>query len=311
MTRLNRAGKYVLVVCPNPSVDIYAQLENFKKGVPNRIITESRYPGGKGLHVAMALAELGINVKVVGFWGGESGEWLRKTCNAYYPAISFCGPKLSEWSRSCYTFQSSNDFNDTEILGTGPEVSESEFEQLLAIVEEKLPFTTIMALCGSWPKGSPETGYRQLIELATDHQVPSFLDCTGPQLENALTAHPYGIHLNRKELLDFTQVADFEKAMYMIRERCAVAAITDGPRGLHYLTGNGHFRSLAKVDKVISTIGSGDCLLAGVIAGHVQQLNDEDTANLGAACGAANCLRPELGMLYEQDVTLLLKNFKK
>ena len=58
--------------------------------------------------------------------------------------------------------------------------------------------------------------------------------------------------------------------------------------------------------EVHSTIGSGDCLLAGVIAGHVQELETQSMANLGAACGAANCIRPELGMLYKEDVKRLL-----
>lgn len=52
--------KPILVVCPNPSIDTYAWIDGFANGVPNRIKREDRYPGGKGLHVAMALAELVI-----------------------------------------------------------------------------------------------------------------------------------------------------------------------------------------------------------------------------------------------------------
>ena len=59
--------------------------------------------------------------------------------------------------------------------------------------------------------------------------------------------------------------------------------------------------------KVYSSIGSGDCLLAGIIAGHIHQKEDQDIANLGAAAGAANCLRHELGMLRKSDVENLLK----
>lgn len=295
----------VLVVCPNPSIDIYAWVNNFQQGVPNRIKKEERYPGGKGLHVAMALAELGIEVTVAGFWGGEAGQWIQNSCNRYYPSIRFIGPYLTDWSRSCYTFKSEGDFDDTEILGPGPEVSEIEFDQLLTSINEELPSTELIALCGSWPKGSPEDGYRQIIELGHQQDIRSFLDCTGIQLQHALNVKPYGLHLNRKEITDFFGTSDFEETKQKVFDYCEVAAITDGSKGLHYLTRSGAYHSLAKIERVISTIGSGDCLLAGIIAGHIQHLDDQKTAALGASCGAANCLRPELGMLHKEDVQQL------
>lgn len=301
--------KKVTVVCPNPSVDIYAWVDEFALGIPNRIKQEERYPGGKGLHVAMALAELDVEVTIIGFWGGEAGQWIKNACNTYYPKVTFAGPVLPEWSRSCYTFKSSQeDFDDTEILGAGPVISGTDVNQLMAAVEEHLPDTSFLALCGSWPTGSPADGYQQIIELSHQYQVPAFLDCTGVQLKNALSARPYAIHLNRKEVTDFFETDSFDHAKKNILQHCEVAAITDGSRGLHYLTAENALHSLAKVDKVISTIGSGDCLLAGIIAGHVRHLDQQQIADLGAACGAANCLRPELGMLHQRDVEQLLAN---
>lgn len=302
--------KQVIVICPNPSVDIFAWVENFHRGMPNRITREERYPGGKGLHVAMALSELGVGVTVIGFWGGEAGQWLQTACNDFYPAIKFAGPQVKEWSRSCYTFKSTGDFDDTEILGPGPTVSDVEYEQLLEAVEKQLPKAALIALCGSWPKGSPETGYQKIITLAKDHQVRSFLDCTGAPLNHALEAKPYGVHLNRKEITSFYNTTDFEQAKQEMLKSCEVAAITDGARGLSYLTPKQTFHGLARVDTVISTIGSGDCLLAGIIAGHIRQLEPQRIAHLGAACGAANCIRPELGMLYEQDVIRLYQSLE-
>ena len=72
---------HILVVCPNPAVDIYAYIETFGMGIPNRITEEKRYPGGKGLHVGMALTELDFQVTIAGFWGGETGQWIKKSCN--------------------------------------------------------------------------------------------------------------------------------------------------------------------------------------------------------------------------------------
>lgn len=297
--------KQVLVVCPNPSIDIFAWIDSFQYGVPNRVSKELRYPGGKGLHVAMALAELGIPVTVAGFWGGEAGNWIRKACNEYYPSIKFTGPTLNEWSRSCYTFKAQDDFDDTEILGPGPSISKENFDELTGSIARELPGTGIMALCGSWPKGSPDTGYKSIIALGKTHQVPSFLDCTGVQLKNGLSARPFGVHLNRKEITDFYGL-DFDQAKEKLLSECEVAAVTDGSKGLYLMNQTTGVHALTKVQKVISTIGSGDCLLAGIVAGYTQDLPFAEIARLGATCGAANCLRPDLGMLHRSDVDTLL-----
>ncbi|MEP4533974.1 MAG: PfkB family carbohydrate kinase [Cyclobacteriaceae bacterium] len=304
-TKIKGEVKGVLVVCPNPAIDIYAWLDGFKAGVPNRISKEAKYPGGKGIHVAMALAELEVPVTVAGFWGGESGTWIKKTCNAFYPNIDFIGPELKEWSRSCYTFKAIDGFDDTEILGTGPTVSHLDLADLLNSINLALDSYDMMALCGSWPKGSPDDGYAQLISMGKQKGVKSFVDCTGLQLKNALKSKPFGVHLNRKEITEFYKT-DFNRAKENILSDCDVAAITDGSKGLYLLSDEKEYHAVAKVDRVISTIGSGDCLTAGVVAGYLKSLPLNEIAKLGAACGAANCLREDLGMLNRADVEALL-----
>lgn len=166
----------------------------------------------------------------------------------------------------------------------------------------------MMALCGSWPTGSPENGYEEIIRLGKEHHVKSILDCTGVQLRNGLKAQPYGVHLNRKEITEFFHT-DFETAQTEILKHCELAAITDGSKGLYLISSEARFHALAKVEKVISTIGSGDCLTAGVIAGLLKGWKPQQVANLGAACGAANCMREDLGMLYQKDINLLMTQF--
>ena len=295
---------HILVVCPNPAVDIYAYIETFGMGIPNRITEEKRYPGGKGLHVGMALTELDFQVTIAGFWGGETGQWIKKSCNQYYPSIQFIGPELEEWTRSCYTFKSNDTFDDTEILGTGPSITNQDFNALLFSIESILADVDYVALSGSWPKGAPQDGNATIIESCKQVNKPTMLDCTGAQLSNALKVGPTAVHLNRKEITDFYG-CEFDEAKSRILASCEIAAITDGSKGLSLLTKDQEYHSLAKIDHVISTIGSGDCLTAGVVAGLTQSLDLQSVANLGAACGAANCLREDLGVLYKKDVLML------
>ena len=304
---INHNGDYVLIVCPNPSVDIYAWVDDFSTGSTNRIKKEERYPGGKGVHVAMALSELGIEVVLLGFWGSVTGKWIKEECNYYYPKIKCIGPELAGWSRSCYTFKSDSDFDDTELLGTGPEITIENIDRFHKFHDEYLANASTQVLSGSWPKGANGNEYRKMVEKANSLTIPSFIDCTGNQLENVVKENPYCIHLNRSEVTSFTKTDNFETAINKISKNCQVAAITDGANGLYYYNGAETLHSLAKISEVYSTIGSGDCLLAGIIAGNINNDTDQDIANLGAACGAANCLRPELGMLRKSDVEKLLE----
>lgn len=307
---INLKGKYVLVVCPNPSIDIFAWVDNFKMGEPNRIIKEEKYPGGKGIHVAMALAETDVEVVVVGFWGAMAGAWIKKECHKYYPKIRFEGPMVKEWSRTCYTFKeetSDGFFDDTEILGTGPTLNEEDIKAFWGDIKRLMPGAKACVLSGSWPKNSPEDAYERIIRISQGQQVPSFLDCTGAQLENALAARPYCVHLNRSEISTYFNSSNFEEVKAKMLDLCTVAAITDGANGLYYINTEKEIHSLATVENVVSTIGSGDCLLAGIVAGHLNNLSTTAIAKLGAAYGAANCVRKELGMLYKKDINNLFE----
>ena len=118
---------------------------------------------------------------------------------------------------------------------------------------------------------------------------------------------PYCVHLNRKEVISYTEANTLEEALHKMSSVCKVSAITDGEKGLYYKVDDTTLHGLSKIDEVYSTIGSGDCLLAGIVAGHINQLENQEIVELGAACGAANCIRPELGMLHKKDVERLIK----
>ncbi|MEQ8878916.1 MAG: 1-phosphofructokinase, partial [Cyclobacteriaceae bacterium] len=82
----------ILCVCPNPSVDKYVWVKHFTRGKVNRATQEKSFPGGKGIHVAMGVRELGLEVAVLGFWAGASGQWVKEACKSL--GIHCYGPEL-------------------------------------------------------------------------------------------------------------------------------------------------------------------------------------------------------------------------
>lgn len=293
----------VLCVCPNPSVDKYVWLDNFEEKESNRILKEKNYPGGKGIHVAMALRELGESVCLLGFWGGPTGMWIKQQC--LKQGIDCHGPETDEWTRTCITFKMEGKYSDTELLGTGPQISDATLNQFVSTFRKLIPEVACIIMSGSWPHHAPENAYAQLIEIANLAGKKSFLDASGTQLKNALSKHPFTIHINKKEGLALDMGNTPSDIAFALSQYCQFAAVTAGAEGLFYAGNIERFHARCDIKKVYSAVGSGDCLTAGLAFGYLKGMNTKDTAAMGVACGAANCLREDLGMLYRSDVEAL------
>jgi tagatose 6-phosphate kinase len=295
----------ILAICRNPSVDTYAWLEEIHPGKVNRIQKEQRFPGGKGVHVALAAAELGEEVTLLGFWGGATGQWIRESCEEQ--GIFCYGPEVEGWSRTCVTFKADNSFNETELLGAGPTISDADFESFLEEYQKMLPGAKCVTLSGSWPKGAPSDAYAQLLRIAHQADALTFLDTTGDQLAPALAEHPQVVHLNRTEAHDHFGEKDIVKNALLLARQCQYAVITAGAEGVYVANGKEVHHASCTVSNVYSAVGSGDCLLRGLAVAFHRGMTLEDAARLAAACGAANCIREDLGMFYLKDAERIFK----
>ncbi|SNS16958.1 tagatose 6-phosphate kinase [Belliella buryatensis] len=289
----------ILVVCPNPSIDTYAQLECLKFGEPNRLTNIQEFPGGKGVHVALALQEMGSKVSLLGFWAGPNGEWVKSQCRDH--GIDVGGISLSGNTRKCYTIQSADKRLDhTELLEPGPQMDIQSFESFKKLFAKRVKQAQLVIISGSWPMDSAEISCQELVKLCNQNQVDVILDCTGVQLQNALQENITALHLNEIEYKETNNMMPNElKSVSML-------ALTKGKDGLNLISNEGIIEGKVVLSKVISTVGSGDCLTAGLGFSLIHNKALQDHARYAVAFGAANCLRAELGMLYREDVERLL-----
>jgi tagatose 6-phosphate kinase len=294
----------LLAVCPNPSVDYYIWIDSLEPGKVHRATREERYPGGKGVHVAMAAAELGEEVTLLGFWGAETGRWIKNEC--LKKNINCIGPEINEWSRSCYTYKSDGVYNDTELLGRGPEITSEDFRVFTSDFKLAAEGSDVITMSGSWPVGSPPQGYAELIQIAKKFRKPVFLDATGEPFRNGLKERPYAIHLNYNECRNLTGLSGIPEMIDYLGNYVELVAITTGPEGLYLGFDESIIHGNVKLDHIHSAVGSGDCLTAGLATGITRKMKTDDLVRLGVACGAANCLTKDLGMLHKSDVERLL-----
>lgn len=297
----------ILVLCPNPSIDCYAWMDRITPGRVNRIKKLREYPGGKGIHVALALAELGGKINLFGCWAGGAGDWIKKNCQQ---KMEITGIHIKGNNRKCYTFRSKTDFANTEILEPGPSLKEIEWQILKKSFETEISKANMVCLSGSWPKHAPEDAYYQLIKIAEKQRKKVFLDCTGKQLEEALKTSFFALHLNEKEAYQLCGSTDLEILLKKIGSRVELVALSRGEKGLLMHYKGKTIQANVTIDKVISTVGSGDCLTAGIAWAFHNGLLLKEIAGYGVACGAANCINEELGILKKEDVEKLLPKVK-
>lgn len=295
----------VLSVCPNPSIDTYAWLEDFKLGKANRISKQEEFPGGKGVHVAMALQEAGAPTVLMAAWAGHPGEWIKAACKER--GMATVGVDLKGMNRKCYTFLAeATAIRNTELMEPGPEMNGEDFDRFVGVFKDNLRQSALTVMSGSWPKGAPKTAYRELIAAANGSGKKVILDCSGEQLTHALEEKIFGIHLNEHEAKQYCGTSSVHEAFDKLHEKVELIALTKGKEGLFLSYQGTRLHANVTLEKVISTVGCGDCLTAGVALGVSRGYGVEEIARYGAAFGAANCLRPDLGMIYKADVERLL-----
>lgn len=299
----------ILSVCPNPSVDKFLHLEELRPGQVNRSQKELAFPGGKGTHVALAVRELGFESKLAGLWGGPTGNWIKDECSSL--GIDCIGPNIKDWTRTCLTILTTQAPTETEILEKGPGVNPESLESFFLDIEQALRNVKAVAVSGSWPDKSPDDVYQTLKKMANTANIPLWVDASGKRLKQALQIQPFGIHINRTEAYSlFGEKVSPQSASKKLLNYCTMSAVTDGSNGLFLSMGDETIHARYEIENIISTIGSGDCLLAGLVTSHLSGENLSGIARMGTACGAANCIRKELGMLYKTDVDNIKPNVK-
>lgn len=296
----------LLSVCPNPSVDKFLNLPYFKPGEVNKSLNEKSYPGGKGVHVALAVNELGYESHLAGLWGGPTGQWVKSMCENQ--GVQCTGPQIEDWTRTCLTITSQSKFNDTELVEQGPHIDERIFSDFLNSVSKLTDTAAVVCVSGSWPPGSPDDVYGKIKQQFNKPNHSLWVDASDERLQQAVQINPFGIHVNRAEAATLfgPSKTPIHNAKQLL-SYCEIAAVTDGSNGLYLASYEGVYHAYCHIDQVISAVGSGDCLLAGLMVSQYEKKSTKEMAITAVACGAANCLRPELGMLFKKDV-LQLKN---
>lgn len=286
----------IYTVTLNPALDYIISVDHFHTGQINRTETELVQPGGKGINVSIVLKHLGHESIALGFAGGFTGNALSEMVAEKGVVSDFIRVKNGA-TRINVKMRSDE---ETEINGKGPSIDEEETNRLYEKLDQ-LKKGDVLVLSGSIPSSLPDTIYMDIMKRLEDKGVMISVDATGELLTKVLPYHPFLIKPNNHELGEIygTEIHTKEEALFYagkLQEKGARnVLISMAGEGAVLLSENGEkIRGEAPKGKVLNSVGAGDSMVAGFLAGWLDTHDYHQAFRLGVCAGSATAFHEEL-----------------
>jgi 1-phosphofructokinase/tagatose 6-phosphate kinase len=302
-----------LTVTLNAAIDKTLRVANLQIGRRHRCAPGGLQAGGKGINVARALRALGQPVVATGLAGGRAGDMIVEDLTAGGIVHQFV--KIADESRSStIVLDAAGTHVATEIVEYGPVVRPDELEAFAAAYSYLLGGSEAVVLAGSLPRDVPEDWYATALREARRQRVYAVLDSEGEPLRLGLAGEPDLVvpnQLEAEELVgfEFDTIQDLVLALEQIVEmgaRSAVITREDGAVAHVREAGRSRFlRATVPQLEVVSPVGAGDALLAGLLAARRAERPFPDALRHAVACGAASTQQEQPGMVDAREVQRL------
>lgn len=280
----------ITALTPNPSVDRAVSVGDLERGQVLRATSSRVDPGGKGVNVGRAIAAMGGDPLVVVPSGGPEGalfEALLAQTDVAASVVEVAGSVRMNISVL------EPDGTTTKLNEPGPDLSEAEVNALMAATLERATPGSWIAGCGSLPPGAPADLYAQLVREAIAKGASVAIDSSGSPMTEAVAARPTLIKPNREELAELTGRtldtlgAVIDTARELVRSGVEYVAVSLGRDGAVLVTASDVSHARAIITDPVSTVGAGDCMLAGLLFGLDSGLDPAEALQQGVSWGAA------------------------
>lgn len=297
----------IYTVTFNPAIDYVVRLDApLEPGTVNRAAGEDCVLGGKGINVSGVLAQLGCDSTALGFVAGETGAWLERGLAAQGIRTDFVHLKegMTRINVKIHAEQ------ETELNGAGPAIPAQALQEL----EQKLDALQagdVLVLAGSIPASLGQGTYERILARLEGRGVLAVVDAAGELLANVLQYHPFLIKPNHHELAQIVgralatpeQIAQAAAELQQKGARNVLVSMAGD--GALLLTEEGRqYRIGAPAGTVVNSVGAGDSMVAGFVAGWLQSKDYLAALRLGTACGSATAF--SLGLANRQMIEHIL-----
>ncbi|MCL6633268.1 MAG: 1-phosphofructokinase [Alicyclobacillus herbarius] len=299
----------VVTVTVNPALDLFLQVQELVPGQLHRIQTPRPYAGGKGINVSKALHSFGVPTVATGFLGGSRGQWIEQELTAIGIDIAFIHTEAATRVNVKVTEAGGR---LTELNSPAPELSSADWQALESHLQELTRAGGWLALCGNLPDTWNARWYQERIDWARKKGLHTVLDASGEALRYGILAQPDIIKPNLAELesLMGQKLKSVKEVVQAATQLCEsgikLVAVSMGGGGLVAVTNQERIWAHVPNVPVVSSVGAGDTVVAGILYGIHRQFSLADTIRFAAAAGTAAVRTDGLTRPSRADVEALL-----
>ncbi|MCJ2093940.1 1-phosphofructokinase [Methylobacterium sp. J-072] len=287
----------ILTLTLNPAIDQTVILDALVPGTVHRARSVTVHAGGKGVNVACCLADWGLPVAAAGILGADNAGPFDQVLAAKGIADGFI--RIPGETRTNLKLLDRRSGDTTDINLPGLAVTGSALDAARAALLQRVEPGTLVVLAGSLPGSLPPETYADLSRLLKARGARVVLDASGEALAASLAADPlpYAVKPNRHELEEWAgcslpEIGDVRDAAFRLRTHgIPVVVVSLGAEGALFLTEGGAVHAHPPATQVTSTVGAGDALVAGLVAGLQAGLDLIGTAQLALAFAAGKLTR--------------------
>ncbi|MGT2932550.1 1-phosphofructokinase [Streptococcus catagoni] len=287
----------IYTVTLNPSIDYIVRLDQLVTGSVNRMSSDDKYAGGKGINVSRILQRLSIANVATGFLGGFTGKFIEDSLQSEKIETRFVW--LDQDSRINVKIKSEE---ETEINGQGPHLSDNDLQKLDKILSELGKDDTVV-FAGSAPSNVGNAIYKHLIPLVREKGAQVVCDFEGQTLLDSLEYQPLLVKPNNHELEAIFKVSlkgldDVEKYARKILQMGAQNVIVSmAGDGALLVTKEASYFAKPLKGRVKNSVGAGDSMVAGFTGSFVDKKDPLEALKWGVACGTSTAFSDDLATM--------------
>ncbi|HEA3088136.1 TPA: 1-phosphofructokinase [Aeromonas salmonicida] len=303
----------IVTITLNPALDLTTRLGAMALGEVNLVSEANLRAAGKGINVAMVLKDLGRDVGLTGWLGADNQQsfvslFAERALDDHFVRVAGntrINVKISEQSGRV-----------TDLNLPGLIIDEREVKALEAAIDELAPQADWFVLAGSLPKGVAPDYCARLITLLKAKGKQVIFDCSGLALKEGIKAAPTLIKPNLEELSQWAgrPIKTLNEQAACARELQASGiphvVISNGADGLVWFGPDATWQAIPPRMQVVSTVGAGDSLVAGLAHGLSLGWAPEQTLRLATAVSALAVSQVAVGFSDMNVLTPLLEQVR-
>jgi 1-phosphofructokinase len=284
----------IATITLNPALDRSIYVDKLLPNDTNRILKVETDIGGKGINASRVLREIGSETMCLGFIGGKTGRFIEHELRQDGIGTDFV--RVTTETRTNIGIQESSGAPPTTLNEPGPTITDADLSELYGKVRVAASKSSMVVLGGSLPPGAPADIYHTLVGLVQAEGAQAILDADGEPMRLGMEAAPFMIKPNRAEVerligVEIKSLDDAVRAVNILKESgVKLVVISMGADGAVAGSDEGIWHAVPPKVEVVSTIGSGDSMVAGIA--HIISGGGSlaEALQWGSAAGAATAM---------------------